>query len=601
VHPGQRIGKYVLGDRIAVGGMAEVWAARAEGPEGFIKPVALKFILESFSGDPELESLFVKEARIAAQLQHANLVAVFDFDKVIVDPLSSAPARYYIAMEHVEGYDARRVAEAARHAGYVFPVGVALYLAGEVLKGLRYVHERREHGQLLGLVHRDVSPHNVLVGFSGEVKLSDFGIAKSLAHSSRTKTGAVRGKLSYASPEQLNGETVDHRTDQFAMGITLWELLAGRQLFDGNDEVEIAGKVMRCDVPSLGLISPERKIPPAVEGFVRRMLAPRRDERFSTTADALSALLALPAYSGDGVGLGELVRTLFHRASMGPASTLNLPELPAKVAPVRKGSVLAGKKPAKGPAKLPAGDANSLPSEVDTRTMAAREAGAARGRASSGGRPVDLTTARVRGSGTRSRARAAALAIAGGLVLVGIAVGTALLSGDRGGESPHARAPSDVEPSAGLRSASAPAPSNTLPPTVNPVLNPVLNPMHPAGISAPAEAASDVANPAVRQPAKEPVTSEETVPRTVPSASPTSPPRAAADREARLEAVGPVVTSPVARVVLPIVTAAAPETATAPRSPPVAEPPASPPPPATSPSPPSTRGAVTANGSPIVE
>ena len=189
VQPGQRIGKYVLGERIAVGGMAEVWAARAEGPEGFVKPVALKFILESFSGDPELEKLFVKEARTAAQLQHANLVTVFDFDKVVTDPERGGGGRYYIAMEHVEGYDARRVVEAAKHAGHVFPPALALYLGGEVLKGLRYVHERREKGRALGLVHRDVSPHNVLVGFSGEVKLSDFGIAKSLAHSTRTKTG----------------------------------------------------------------------------------------------------------------------------------------------------------------------------------------------------------------------------------------------------------------------------------------------------------------------------------------------------------------------------------------------------------------------------
>jgi serine/threonine-protein kinase len=229
VHPGQRIGKYVLGERIAVGGMAEVWAARAEGPEGFVKPVALKVILESFSGDPELEKLFIKEARIAAQLQHANLVSVFDFDKVVTG--ASEPGtggRYYIAMEHVEGYDARRVAQAARHAGYLFPLPLALYLAGEVMKGLRYVHERRDGGRPLGLVHRDVSPHNVLVGFSGEVKLSDFGIAKSLAHSSRTKTGTIRGKIAYASPEQLSAGPVDHRTDQFAMGITLWEILADR-------------------------------------------------------------------------------------------------------------------------------------------------------------------------------------------------------------------------------------------------------------------------------------------------------------------------------------------------------------------------------------
>ncbi len=379
MHPGQRIGKYVLGEKIAVGGMAEVWAARAEGPEGFIKPVALKFILESFSGDPELERLFVKEARIAAQLQHANLVAVFDFDKVVTDPEHGQGGRYYIAMEHVEGHDARRVVEAAKHAGYVFPLPLALYLAGEVLKGLRYVHERRENGRPLGLVHRDVSPHNVLVGFSGEVKLSDFGIAKSLAHSSRTKTGTIRGKLSYASPEQLNGEPVDQRTDQFAMGITLWEILAGRPLFDGNDEIEIVGKVMRCDVPPLTLVCPDRKVPPALEAFVRKMLSLRPHQRFATTTDALSALLALPAYSADGAPLGELVSTLFHRASLGPASKTSLPDdrrAPAPAAkpgarreplsPLRRNPRAGGSAARAGGA----GEETPPPSEVETRTMA---------------------------------------------------------------------------------------------------------------------------------------------------------------------------------------------------------------------------------------
>jgi serine/threonine protein kinase len=438
VHPGQRIGKYVLGERIAVGGMAEVWAARAEGPEGFVKPVALKFILESFSGDPELEKLFVKEARIAAQLQHANLVAVFDFDKVVVDPERGHGGRYYIAMEHVEGHDARRVAEAAKHAGYAFTVPLALYLGGEVLKGLRYVHERREKGRLLGLVHRDVSPHNVLVGFSGEVKLSDFGIAKSLAHSGRTRTGTVRGKLSYASPEQLSGESVDHRADQFAMGISLWEILAGRPLFDGNDEVEIVGKVIRCDIPSLGLVCPERKIPAAVEGFVRRMLEPRRADRFSTTADALSALLALPGYTGDGVGLGDLVRTLFHRASVGPASTMNLPgSLVASSAPLfgpasSAAAAAPARRPAGGRGPAPRGDGARAgaardvdplpPSEIETRTMAR----AAVGRSPTGGRNV--TTAPVRGSLGRSRSAIAAVAVAAvaGVVLLAIVVGGAV-------------------------------------------------------------------------------------------------------------------------------------------------------------------------------
>ena len=312
VEAGRRIGKYVLDERIAVGGMAEVWAAHAEGLQGFVKPVALKFILESFSGDPELERLFVNEARIAARLQHANLVTVFDFDKVEADQERGLAGRYYIAMERVEGQDLRRLADGARRAGYVFPVGVALYVAGEVLKALRYVHERREGGASLGLVHRDVSPHNVLVGYTGEVKLSDFGIAKAREHSARnTKPGSLRGKIAYASPEQLAGGVVDHRTDQFAAGVTFWEILAGRRLFDGASDLEIIGKVARCEIPALADGGGRRDVPPAVEAVVRRMLAPEPAARFATTAEALSAVLGLPSYSPDGAPLGDLARALF--------------------------------------------------------------------------------------------------------------------------------------------------------------------------------------------------------------------------------------------------------------------------------------------------
>jgi hypothetical protein len=325
VEAGRRIGKYVLDERIAVGGMAEVWAARAEGREGFVKPVALKFMLESFSGDPELERLFVNEARIAARLQHANLVTVFDFDKVGPDEERDVAGRYYIAMERVEGQDLRRILEAARRAGYVFPVGVALYVAGEVLKALRYVHEKREGGAALGLVHRDVSPHNVLVGYAGEVKLSDFGIAKAREHSARrTKPGSLRGKIAYASPEQLADGAVDHRTDQFAAGVTIWELLSGRKLFEGASDLEILGKVARCEVPPLGGSGGRADVPQAVEAVVRRMLRAEPGARFRTTAEALSAVLALSGYSPDGAALGELVRVLFNASGAGLSHTVPL-------------------------------------------------------------------------------------------------------------------------------------------------------------------------------------------------------------------------------------------------------------------------------------
>jgi serine/threonine protein kinase len=398
VEAGRRIGKYVLDHRIAVGGMAEVWAAHAEGREGFVKPVALKFILESFSGDPELERLFVNEARIAARLQHANLVTVFDFDKVDAGGERGVAGRYYLAMERVEGQDLRRIFEAARRAGYVFPVGVALYVAGEVLKALRYVHDKREGGVALGLVHRDVSPHNVLVGFTGEVKLSDFGIAKAREHSARsTKPGSLRGKIAYASPEQLAGGLVDHRTDQFAAGVTIWEMFAGRKLFDGASDLEIIGKVARCEIPRLGDLEGRRDVPPAVEAVVRRMLAPEPGARYRTTAEALSAVLALPSYSPDGAPLGELVRALFTPSGAGLSQTVPLQRVdPARAAgaPTRTmdegvpvASSAATKTPtrlakrtsaalARSPAAAPPREAGSATTDVRARGRAAKVLGA---------------------------------------------------------------------------------------------------------------------------------------------------------------------------------------------------------------------------------
>ncbi|MDB4980596.1 MAG: serine/threonine protein kinase, partial [Myxococcales bacterium] len=342
VEAGQRFGKYVLDERIAVGGMAEVWAAHVEGLQGFVKPVALKFILESFSGDPDLERLFVNEARIAARLQHANLVAVFDFDKIDSNQVRGLAGRYYIAMERVEGPDLRRISTAAHDAGYVFPVSLALYVAGEMLKALRYVHERRDERGPMRLVHRDVSPHNVLVGYTGEVKLSDFGIAKAREQSARnTKSGAFRGKICYASPEQLADGSVDHRTDQFAVGVTIWELLAGRRLFDGAADMEIIGQVARCEIPTLQESTGRADVPHDVEVALRRMLAPDPASRFPSTAKALSAVLGLRGYSPDGAPLGELVRTLFRGAAPHMSQTI-----PIEAAP-----------------PLP------RPSEVETRTM----------------------------------------------------------------------------------------------------------------------------------------------------------------------------------------------------------------------------------------
>ena len=301
---GQKVGKYILGERIARGGMAEVWAARVEGPEGFVKSVALKFVVDP--GDPEMERLFVNEARVAAGLQHPNLVTVFDFDRVTdaTELGGHAPGRYYIAMERIEGHDLRRVLRTTRERGQRFPVDLALHVAGEVLKGLRYLHERPPSGGTRGpiLVHRDVSPHNILIAYAGDVKLSDFGIAKVVTRVPGAESGLVRGKVAYASPEQVLGQPVDHRSDQFSLGVTLWEMLAGQRLFGGTSDVETMNRVLAGDIPEL---PHDLGIARELESFVRRMLAASPEARHPTTAAALSGLMALPGYPGDGASLGD--------------------------------------------------------------------------------------------------------------------------------------------------------------------------------------------------------------------------------------------------------------------------------------------------------
>lgn len=351
VRAGQRVGKYILGDPIARGGMAEVWAARVEGPRGFVKSLALKFILDSFAGDSDLERLFVNEARLAAQLQHANLVSVFDFDKISD---ASGQARYYIAMERIEGHDLRRVLQNLAKRGRRLPPEIALHVAGEVLKGLRYVHERREPDtqRSLGLVHRDVSPHNILIGMGGEVKLSDFGIAKAMTQSLGTKAGMIRGKLAYASPEQLRSEHFDHRTDQFALGVTLWEAVAGQRLFDGPSEMDIIGKVLRCQIPPLPA---DVGVAPATEAVIRHMLAADPDRRYASTGEAFSALLACPGYTPDGGALEALMQEVFTPQGLVMPPTLPLPAGAAAPAglgsqegtkPVAAGQGLPGTAPA---------------------------------------------------------------------------------------------------------------------------------------------------------------------------------------------------------------------------------------------------------------
>jgi serine/threonine protein kinase len=263
-------GRYVLEDRIAMGGMAEIFRAKTAS-EGFAKPVCIKRILPHFLESETFVTMFRDEAALAARLQHANVVQVFDFGE--------AEGMLYLAMELVDGADLRKLLDRAQQRGRRPGIGQAIQIAIEICRGLHHAHSLSDGKRKLGIVHRDISPHNVLISRAGEVKITDFGIAKASERATHTSTGVVKGKLSYMAPEQAEGGEIDHRVDQFATGIILWEILTGRRLFSGENEASILRRVLMCDVPP-----PSRDnaaVPDALEKIVMRALAPDPAARFA--------------------------------------------------------------------------------------------------------------------------------------------------------------------------------------------------------------------------------------------------------------------------------------------------------------------------------
>src|SRR5262249_52130578 len=274
-------GKYQLLEKIATGGMAEVFRALSSSIGGFQKLVALKRILPHLSTDAEFVSLFIDEAKLTVTLNHSNIVQVFDFGRI--------ENNYFIAMEYVDGKDMTQVLIKQSKRRRTVPVEVACYIMVETLRGLEYAHTRRgRDNEPLGIVHRDVSPHNILVSFDGEVKITDFGIAKARTKVSLTRPGIVLGKFAYMSPEQARGLDVDLRSDVYSAGIALYETLTGRRLFYSEDPSQILAKVRNPKVPVPSRYNQE--IPPELDALVMRSLATHRDERFQTCRELATAL-----------------------------------------------------------------------------------------------------------------------------------------------------------------------------------------------------------------------------------------------------------------------------------------------------------------------
>jgi TonB family protein len=275
-------GQYEILERIASGGMAELYKAKRTGVEGFQKIVAIKKILPHLADDEAFVTMFADEAKLAAQLNHPNIIHIYDLGKI-------QAGGYFIAMEYVDGRDLRAIQQAGRNLGVPLPVPLAVYVASKVASALDYAHRRRDaDGHELNIVHRDVSPQNILISYEGDIKLCDFGIAKAASKASKTQSGALKGKIQYMSPEQAWGKPIDRRSDLFSLGVVLHELLTGERLFGGETDINVLEKVRIAEVAAPSASNPE--VPQNLDAVVLKALAKEPDDRYANASDLLRDL-----------------------------------------------------------------------------------------------------------------------------------------------------------------------------------------------------------------------------------------------------------------------------------------------------------------------
>lgn len=303
--PGRRVGRYQLCLELASGGMGTVYLARAEGPRGFEKIVALKCIHPHLAGQQSFVDMFLDEARIAGRIAHPNVCHVFDF--------GFADGVYYIAMEYIFGEPLIRVIRRAVKRGARSEAAISARIIADACEGLHAAHELRgDDGGLLGVVHRDVSPQNLFVGYDGTVRVVDFGIARAAGQIHETRTGELKGKLAYMAPEQLRRLPLDRRTDVWALGVVLWESLTRRRLFRRESEVDTLVAITGDPIPPPSQVS--RDVAPELDAIVLRALARRREERYASARELGRDLHRFvsaqpePIYSAD---IAEWMEVLF--------------------------------------------------------------------------------------------------------------------------------------------------------------------------------------------------------------------------------------------------------------------------------------------------
>ncbi len=297
---GKRLGKYEILALLALGGTAEIYLARIGGAAGFEKYVVVKCLHDHLADDQEFVKMFLDEARLAAHLDHSNIVQTME--------LGEHENRYYMVMEFLAGLSlamiVRRVGE--RMPGGRLPVPLSLNIIAQSSAGLHYAHERQVNGKSLHIVHRDISPQNLVVSFEGVVKVVDFGIAKAEMRETKTRSGTIKGKFAYMSPEQCVATNVDRRTDVFALGVIAWELLTGKRLFKKNSPYETYQAVIECNVDPPSKLNHE--LDPAIDAIVMKAVAKHKENRYPTAEAFGDALLGYLHHRGKGSGPGDVGR-----------------------------------------------------------------------------------------------------------------------------------------------------------------------------------------------------------------------------------------------------------------------------------------------------
>jgi len=332
--------RYTIVKKIADGGMAEIFLATQSGAQGFRRNVILKRVLPSLSADPQLRNMLVDEAHIAMSLNHGNIVQVLD--------LGEAGGRTFLVMEVVDGWDLATILARAAAAALTFPTALALYTTAEICRALAYAHNKTRDGKPLGIVHRDVSPENVLISEQGEIKLADFGIAKALDRRERTRTGVIKGKLDFMSPEQAAGETLDARSDLFSTGSLLYLMATGQRPFQAKSDLDVLLRVRKAS-----FVPPDEAYPrihPQVARIIKTAMKKQPARRYASANEMMVQVEKLLRKEFESAGQSEFERWLQQLAARDGIPTvvrrqgISVPNSSAD--PLHEGTIVALRGPA---------------------------------------------------------------------------------------------------------------------------------------------------------------------------------------------------------------------------------------------------------------